>query len=596
MQLATYALSENQLRQLAGAIEAVRARGERLASLEPFKLGIVGNATLDYVTPLLTASAARYGILLECVQAEYGQIVQEALAPDSRINAAKPDAVLMAVDARGLPLRPGTDEANARASLDASLALLESVRRAFRRNCGAISIVQTVAPPPETLFGEYDARFPGSMRALCESLNAALVERLGGDPDVLFDVAALAETVGLGAWHSPKQWHAAKLPFDARFLPLYADRVARLIGAIRGKSRRCLVLDLDNTVWGGVIGDDGIDGIVLGQGDPAGEAFLDVQRMALALRDRGVVLAVSSKNDDEPAREPFRRHAEMLLREEHVAVFQANWGDKATNVAAIAKALSLGIDAMVLLDDNPAERELVRTTLPQVAVPELPDDPSLYPRYLAAAGYFESVGFSQEDRARSGAYEANAKRVAGGEALADVDAYLASLDMRIRFAPFDRPGRTRIAQLINKSNQYNLTTRRRSEVEVASLETDPGAFTLQVRLEDRFGDNGMISVVVCRARGAGEWEIDTWLMSCRVLGRRVEHAVLAEILSHARARGISQLFGLYIPTERNALVRDHYARLGFTLVEEDAAGASRWALATGAPAPEAPMTASRSGF
>lgn len=594
-QLAGYALSENQLRQLATTIETIRTQGRSLSPLTPFKLALVGNGTLDYLVPLLVASAARHGIALECVQADFGQMAQEALDPGSAVNQAKPDAVLLAIDARGLPLRPGLDEAAALKSVAASVDHVGMLRASFRANANAMCIVQSLAPPPEPLFGSFDARYPGTLRALCARFNIALAESLHGTPDALFDVAALAETVGLGAWHSPKQWNVGKLAFDARFLPLYADHVGRILGALRGKARRALILDLDNTIWGGVIGDDGIDGISLGQGDGTGEAFLEVQRTALALRDRGIVLAVSSKNNDDVARSPFREHPEMLLHEEHIAVFQANWQDKATNICAIAAELSLGTDAMVFLDDNPAERALVRATLPEVAVPELPDEPSLYARILSAAGYFESVSFGDEDRNRAASYEANAQRIAVREQIADLDAYLASLKMTITFKPFDSVGRARIAQLINKSNQFNLTTRRYTEIDVAAFEADPSIFTLQVRLEDTFGDNGMIGVVICRETD-DTWEIDTWLMSCRVLGRRVEQMVLREILAQARERGVRRVLGAYLPTERNALVRDHYRNLGFAPLEEDERGASLWELGAHAEIEEAPMEVVRAGF
>ena len=232
------------------------------------------------------------------------------------------------------------------------------------------------------------------------------------------------------------------------------------------------------------------------------------------------MLAVSSKNTDEVARAPFEKHPEMLLRLDHIAVFQANWNDKATNIQAIAEELSLGLDAMVFLDDNPVERGLVRKLLPQVAVPELPEEPAYYARTLAAAGYFEAIAFAAEDLKRAGFYQDNAKRASLQKQVGGVDAYLASLDMTITFQPFDATGRARIVQLINKSNQYNLTTRRYTDPEVAEAENDPEVFTLQVRLADIFGDNGMISVVICRPGEAGVWEIDTWLMSCRVLGRK----------------------------------------------------------------------------
>ena len=595
-QLAAYALSENQLRQLAASIGVLLAEGRSLSPLAPFKLGLVGNGTLDYLAPLLVASAARHGIALECVQADYGQMAQEAFDSESAINRAKPDAVLLAIDARGLPLRAGLDEVAARDSIEKSLAFVASLRAAFAKNANALCIVQTLASTPEALFGNFDARFAGTLRYLCERFNAGLADAIAGSPDVIFDVAQLAGTVGLAAWHSPKQWNVGKLAFDARYLPLYADHVGRILGALRGKSRRCLILDLDNTLWSGVIGDDGISGIVIGQGDSTGEAFLEVQRMAYALRERGVVLAVSSKNNDDVARLPFLDHPDMLLRLEHVAVFQANWQDKATNIAAIASALSLGTDAMVMLDDNPAERALIRASLPEVAVPELPDDPALYARTLAAAGYFESLAFGDDDRNRADSYEANAKRVAIRDQVADIEAYLTSLDMKITFKPFDAVGRSRIAQLINKSNQFNLTTKRYSELDVASFEADPRVFTLQVRLEDAFGDNGMISVIVCRISAPEVWEIDTWLMSCRVLGRRVEQAVLREILDRAGASGARRVIGKYLPTERNELVRDHFRKLGFELVEEDRLGATTWTIDVGADVEAAPMIVERADF
>jgi FkbH-like protein len=387
----------------------------------------------------------------------------------------------------------------------------------------------------------------------------------------------------------------AKLVCDNRCMPIYAEHVARLLGALRGRSRKCLVLDLDNTVWGGVIGDDGLEGIKLAQGDATGEAHLTLQEMALTLRRRGIVLAVSSKNEEAVARAPFQKHTEMLLKEDDFAVFQANWQDKATNIKAIAEELCLGLDAMVLVDDNPMERDLVRQMLPQVAVPELPEDPALYARTLAAAGYFESIAFSAEDRERAEMYQSNARRVALQKQAGDLDAYLASLEMEIVFAPFDRTGRARISQLINKSNQFNLTTRRYSEADVAVAEGDRAVFTLQVRLIDRFGDNGMICVIIC---GPGNderrsWEIDTWLMSCRVLGRKVEQMVLREILMAAREAGMETLVGVYRPSEKNAMVRDHYAKLGFFKLREEANGTTIWALPCATEIEAAPMTVRR---
>jgi len=593
-QLATHALGDNQLARLAGTIRSLAGSNADLAPLTPFRLGVIGTGTLDLLIPALIGSAARHGILLECVQAEYGQLAQEALEPGSKINRAGCDAVLIALDHRSLPIPAGL--ADRAASAEASIAFLDMLREGFCRNSGAACIIQTVAPPPEALFGSLDRRVASTMRGVLDAVNRQLVERLEGTPDVILDVAALAETVGSAEWYSPEQWNLAKLPFSATYARLYADHVGRLLGAMRGLARRCLILDLDNTVWGGVIGDDGMDGIRIAQGDPTGEAFLELQRTALLLRERGVVLAVSSKNDDATARAVFREHAEMLLREHHIAVFQANWNDKATNIKAIAEELSLGLASMVFVDDNPVERGLIRELLPQVAVPELPDDPALYARTLLAAGYFEATAFSGEDRKRADFYQDNAKRLALQQQVGGVDAYLASLDMAIHFAPFDPTGRERITQLINKSNQFNLTTRRYTEAEVAAAEADAGVFTLQVRLADRFGDNGMISAVIARPAAPSVWEIDTWLMSCRVLGRKVEQMVLRELALQARARGIRQLIGVYRPTDRNGMVKDHYARLGFRPAGEAADGSARWSLDTATDVEAVPMIVRRTGL
>ena len=596
--LALYGLDLNQLTKLAKVIVKARAEGKSLGPLKPFRLAVLSNSTIDLVVPALVASPARHGIDLEIVQPSYDQVAQEALTPDSKVNSSKPDAVLFALDYRALPLKLSLgDSETSIATQQGAIGYLQALRNGIKANSNAVCIFQTFAPPPEALFGSLDRALPGTMRSLLDGVNRELGEFVLGSGDVLLDVAGLAETVGLADWHNPQLWNMAKFSFSDELIPLYADHVARTIAALRGKSGKVLILDLDNTVWGGVIGDDGLEGIQIAQGDARGEAHLAVQRLALDLRQRGIVLAVSSKNTDEVAREPFEKHPEMLLKLEHIAVFQANWNDKATNIQAIAEELSLGFDSLVFLDDNPVERGLVRELLPQVSVPELPEDPAYYARTLMAGGYFEAVTFAAEDLKRAGFYQDNAKRASLQKQVGGLDAYLASLDMTITFQPFDATGRARIVQLINKSNQYNLTTRRYTDPEVATAEDDPEVFTLQVRLVDVFGDNGMISVVICRPGKADSWEIDTWLMSCRVLGRRVEHMVLREVLDHARAAGIHKLSGTYLPTDRNKLVVDHYENLGFTKVEEDASGVTRWEMSVADADPErAPMRVVSQGF
>ncbi len=596
--LASCALDLNQLTKLAKAISRVRSEGESLHPLTPFRLAVLSNSTIDMIVPALIGSAARHGIALEVIQPSYDQVAQEALTPGSKVNLAKPDAVLFALDYRALPLKLALgDPGAASAAVQGACGYLQALRDGIKANSNAVCIFQTFAPPAEPLFGSLDRALPGTIRSQIDAVNQELAARAPSRGDILFDVAGLAETVGLADWHDPALWNIGKFSFSCDLIPLYGDHVARIIAAMRGKSARVLVLDLDNTVWGGVIGDDGLEGIKIAQGDARGEAHLAVQQLALNLRQRGIVIAVSSKNSDSVAREPFEKHPEMLLKLDHIAVFQANWNDKATNIQAIAEELSLGLESFVFLDDNPVERGLVRTLLPEVAVPELPDDPAGYARTLAAAGYFEAVAFASEDMQRAGFYQDNAKRASLQRQIGGVDAYLASLDMTITFQPFDATSRTRIVQLINKSNQYNLTTRRYTDPEIAETENNPDTFTLQVRLADIFGDNGMISVVICLRRPVGLWEIDTWLMSCRVLGRKVEQMVLREILQHARQAGARKLIGIYKPSDRNKLVVDHYAKLGFTKIGEDQHGQTRWELSVEAVSPPcAPMKVISEGF
>jgi FkbH-like protein len=556
-------LDGNRLHSLGQAIARLVAANPSGAT----RLGVLSNGTTDLLLPAIGASALRHGVWLEVIGTAFDQVATEALDPSSAINRTQCHLVLLAVDHRGLPLvaTPG-DHTGAQANLESAFAYIDSIRAGLRAGSGCTVILQTVPQVPAALFGNLERTVPGTMQWLIDRYNQGLRERAASSADLLLDTAALAETVGLARWHDPVQWTLGKFLFAHELVPLYCDWVGRLIGAARGKSRKCLVLDLDNTLWGGVIGDDGLAGIVLGNGNPAGEAHLSVQQAALGLRERGVILAVSSKNDDAVARSAFREHPEMLLKEDHIAVFQANWQDKASNLKAIAETLNIGIDSLVLLDDNPAERAQVRAALPEVAVPELPADPAFFAGTLLSAGYFEAIGFTAEDRQRAEQYQANAARTAALGTATDLQLHLQSLQMKAICTPFDEIGRARITQLINKTNQFNLTTRRYTEADVKSFEQSPAGLTLQIRLVDRFGDNGMISVVICRPEGP-DWWIDTWLMSCRVLNRRVERTTLNQIVAAAKAGGVRALIGEYLKTERNGMVEDHYERLGFERVE-----------------------------
>ncbi len=575
--LGNHALDENQLVKLARLARDFLSGGAA-APLSPLKLGVFGDGTLSLIAPVIAGSGLRHRLLIETFEGEFNRALLDATDPSSPVRAAGLDMALIVSDARVLGLAQGaTSRASAEAKVERAFQQLRLIVDNLRPFVPGAIFVQTVVPPLEPLFGSFDRVEACSPFAMIQSLNQRVADLAARGAIVLVDVARLAATVGLENWDDPRHWHASKVGFAPSLLPVYGDVVARTIAAVRGLSRKCLVLDLDNTLWGGVIGDDGLAGIQLGQGSASGEAFLAVQAMALELRARGVVLAVCSKNEERNARLPFRDHPDMLLREDHIAVFQANWTDKAANLRAIAATLNIGVDALVFLDDNPAERMQVRRELPLVAVPELPDDPALYPRTLAAAGYFEAVGFSKEDRDRASYYQANAQRTAALSASGDIGAYLASLDMICTIGWVDEVARPRVAQLINKSNQFNLTTRRYSESELAAATEDPSRHVVQVRLADRFGDNGIISVLIADKMGEA-WEIDTWLMSCRVLGRRVEEACLTHLVAAARQAGARELIGKYIPSAKNSMVADHYRKLGFSS-GGSAGGATRWRLA-----------------
>jgi FkbH-like protein len=587
--LAAFALDLNDLDTLGKVVRKQNQFFVANAGFTPVKLGIVASHTMDYLAAALPGTGLRHSLVVDVVLAGYDQAAQQLLDRGSDFAAQRLDYVLLAFDYRALGLSSVRLKKNdADEAVSAAINYVSSMAAGVRDILKATCILQTLVAPSDPVFGGLDARIHGSPRAMIERFNARLLQEVAKDDDLVVDVAFLASKVGLDCWNDARGWHKAKLPASLEATPLYADHVCRLLGSARGKARKCLVLDLDNTLWGGVIGDDGVDGIALGQNSAVGEAHVALQRFLLDLRRRGVILAVCSKNEDAVARTPFREHPEMVLKEDHIAVFIANWSDKANNIREIAATLNIGTDSLVFLDDNPVERGQVRDVLPEVAVPELTEDPADYIGLLANAGYFEAIGLSEEDLARADFYQANAERVSL-QKIGNLEEYLLSLKMVATISPFNALGRVRIAQLINKSNQFNLTTRRYSESDVEAFENDPAKFCLQIRLADRFGDNGMISVIIFD-KAPDEWSCDTWLMSCRVLGRRVEELVLATVAEAARNAGVMRLKGVYIPTKKNGLVAEHFAKLGFTRTGDVSEGGTTWALdLADYVAPELPM-------
>ena len=556
---------DRALRQFGSQLEPYLNR------TRPVRLGLVGSSTLSHLVPAIRVAALRRGFSVEVCEGHFGTYHQDLADADSELCRFKPDVVLIALDAHHLA-------AGDSRSCDVSLSVIRSCWDLARNHLGATVIQQTVLPVFPHLLGNNEQEMSSSPANMVREINQTLRVSAAEAGVHLLAVDDMAQQFGSRALFDPALWHRSKQEIHPAAAPLWGDHVGRILAALRGLSFKCLVLDLDNTLWGGVVGDDGIDGILLGQGNAVGEAHIAFQRYAAQLASRGIILAVCSKNEDATARAVFERHPEMVLRMKNIACFVANWQDKAENLRQIARTLNIGIDALVFADDSPFERNLIRQELPEVAVPELPEDPALFANSLAAAGYFEGLAITGEDQERNRQYQANAERDRLREGVADMAAYLRSLEMQLIWTPFDSIGLSRIVQLINKSNQFNLTTRRYSQEQVAAMKADRQWVTFQLRLIDRFGDNGMISVLIGRIAGDRTLELDTWLMSCRVLGRQVEEATLNLIVQHAAAGGLERIVGFYVPTAKNGMVKEHFARLGFALTQTAEDGSTIWSL------------------
>ncbi len=564
--------------QQLGAHEQLKleALARRLAplggelGLPRFRLGLIGNRTMGLLAEPLRAAGLARGLLVEAVEAPYDSVAQFAFGAADIFAGHRLDAVAILLDAQAFP-PPGAllDDAAAAAAIEAGTQYLHTLARTVRKTQAAPAIVATIPPPPAVV-SALDAAMPGTAAHLIAGINGAILAGAARGDWLAWDLAGLAARAGRDAWFDPVRFYDAKLPFAPALHPLAADHLCHVLAALAGRACRALVVDLDNTLWGGTIGDDGVAGIRLGQGSAEGEAFVAFQHFLKDLQRRGVVLAACSKNDAAIAREPFRQHPEMVLKEDDFAAFRANWDDKAQNLRAIAAELNLGLDALAFADDNPAERGRIRGALPMVSVPELGDDPAYYAQRIADSGVFEHLALNQTDLGRAQSYRASTAgaAAANGESYAD---YLRGLDMRLTVSRFDDVGAPRIAQLIGKSNQFNLTTQRYSQEDVLRMAADDANILCwQARLDDRYAAHGMIAVVIVRKDGA-LWTIDSWLQSCRILGRGVEEALMNTLMAQAAAAGAETVAGEYRPTARNGIVADFFTRFGFT---PDAAGGS----------------------
>jgi len=549
----------------------------------PIRLAVLASSTVDHLLPAIRIAGLRRRLLIDTHSGAYGQYRQDLLDPTASLHQFAPQTVLFSLTAEeaiaAVPLMATVTEVDE--TIARLIGELRSLWQRAREIFNAAIIQQTFINVTESLFGSYDRLVPGAPARVVARLNDRLCEAAAQDGTLLLDIARASERDGIDAWFDAGRWLQGKLEVAPQAAPLYGDFVARILAAQRGLSKKCLVLDLDNTLWGGVIGDDGIDGIVLGEGSAVGEAHLALQRYAKQLKERGVILAVCSKNNPEVAEAAFREHPEMLLHRSDIAVFLANWHDKMENLKAVATRLNIGIDSLVFVDDNPVERARIRQSLPMIAVPELPEDSAQFVRCLADAGYFEAVAFTSEDRHRAGQYAAIAEREVLLGSAQSMDEFLRGLKMSVAFGPFTVVDHARVVQLINKTNQFNTTTRRYTSEEITYFANLPNALTLQFRLSDRFGDNGLVSAMILRSTPDHEdvLEIDSWVMSCRVFGRQLEFEAMNIAVEAARQRGARAFIADYIASSKNEVISALYPSLGFAAVNETApTNGMRWFL------------------
>jgi FkbH-like protein len=420
----------------------------------------------------------------------------------------------------------------------------------------------------DSLFGNYANKLNFSFLHQLRKLNIGMAEFSSSAKDLfVLDLANIQNQLGREAFFNAAMYVNNSMVLSLDALPWVAKNTVEIINSTRGIFKKCIILDLDNTTWGGVIGDDGMDKIQIGDFG-IGKAFTELQMWVKKLKERGVIVAVCSKNTESIAREPFQKHPDMVLRESDISVFVANWENKADNIRHIQKVLNIGFDSMVFLDDNPFERNIVRENIPGITVPELPEDPAQYLEYLRTLNLFETPSYSSEDKDRTQKYQVEAKRIQNQEKFTDENSFLESLEMEAKIEGFTSFNTPRVSQLTQRSNQFNLRTQRYSEGDIQEMANSPKHIDLAFSLEDKYGDYGLISVLIMEEKGTEELFIDTWLMSCRVLKRGMEKFVLSTLAEKAKDKGYNKLVGEYLQTAKNEIVRNHYKDLGFTEGED----------------------------
>ena len=528
------------------------------------KIALLGDTATQLLATALVGEAASRNTALNLYEGEYNQVERQLLDTTSEVFQFDADFLVIFQSTHKLSEHHSLLPTDRQASLaDDRLAFIASVCE--NEALANKKIICLNYPEIEdTVFGSYANKVTSSLTYQVRKLNYELMNLAQQYPNLyICDVAGLQNKLGRDMMFAPNVYVSTEMILSVDALPYVASRIMDIVCAVRGQFKKCLILDLDNTVWGGVIGDDGLEGIQLGHGLGIGKAFTEFQMWVKKLKHRGIIICVASKNNEDTAKEPFEKHPDMILKLDDIAVFQANWETKVDNIRTIQSILNISFDSMVFLDDNPFERNMVRENIPGITVPELPEDPGEYLEYLYGLNLFETASYSQADKDRTKQYQVEAKRVSLSKTFTNEADFLKSLDMVSVVSGFTKFNTPRVAQLSQRSNQFNLRTVRYTEADIAMLAADEDVIDLSFTLEDKFGDNGLIAVVIMKKQDAETLFVDTWFMSCRVLKRGMENFTLNTMVERARRAGYKYIVGEYLPTPKNKMVEGHYQGLGF---------------------------------
>ncbi|PIF43434.1 HAD superfamily phosphatase (TIGR01681 family)/FkbH-like protein [Chryseobacterium sp. 52] len=544
-----------------------------IPQLKKIKVALLGDTATQFLNIALRGTAINEGFEFEVFEADFGQISRQILDPSSEYYEFNADYTIIFESSHKLLNQYYKSYHTQTAFAENKISYIEELYRNIQSRTKSRVIYCNFPGINNQVFGNFAHKVESSFVFQLNKLNYLLSAELALKNDNFFiaDLLSIQNKWGRDFMFSPSIYVNTEMVLSLDSLPIVAHHMTDVISSLEGKFKKCLILDLDNTTWGGIIGDDGLEKIQIGSLG-IGKAFTEFQYWIKALQKRGVILAVCSKNDEDKAREPFEKHPDMILKLEDIAVFVANWENKADNIRKIQNILNIGFDSMVFLDDNPFERNIVRENLPEVCVPELPEDPAEYLEYLYGLNLFETASFSENDAERTKQYQVEAKRAVDLDRFTNVEDFLKSMAMTSDVKSFDSFSKPRVSQLTQRSNQFNLRTVRYTEQDVESLINSEEHYTLSFTLEDKYGDNGLICVIVMEKTDQETLFINTWLMSCRVLKRGMEDFTLNTIVDAARKNGYKYVVGEYLPTAKNQMVKDHYERLGFT-AEKD-----RWIL------------------